>query len=663
MNVSRTPAGVRTIEGRQRVIIEAVDPQIDCGDYPIKRIDGDPVRVAAVIVADGHDLLAAALLHRGPDDEVWTEIPMRLGENDRWETTFVPRGIGAHRYTVAAWVDRFGSWRSDLAKKMEAGQDVSIELLGGADLVEAAARRAPRADAAKLHEWAKVMRSAAESSLRVWPDDELAALMERHAERPFPVRYARDLEVWVEREAARFSSWYELFPRSWSADPGRAGTLADVRERGLPYAAGLGFDVLYLPPIHPIGHTNRKGPNNATDSNAHDPGSPWAIGNEDGGHTAIDPALGTVEDFEALLDAARARGMEVALDLAFQCSPDHPYVKEHPEWFRHRADGSIQYAENPPKKYQDIYPIDFETTNWRELWEELRGVVDTWIARGVRIFRVDNPHTKSFRFWRWLIDGVKATHPDVIFLSEAFTRPAVMYHLAKIGFTQSYTYFTWRTAKHELIEYFTELTTPPVRDFFRPHLWPNTPDILPFHLQETGRPSFVARLVLATTLGTSYGIYGPAFELGECTPLAEGREEYRDSEKYEIREWRLDDPASLAPLVAQLNAIRRSEPALQRTDHLRFERIENDMLIAYSRADADRSNVILVVVNLDPNWRQSGWLELADDLGIPADRPYVAHDLVTRAKFMWYGLRNYIELDPSAMPAHVLRIEAHGEPF
>jgi starch synthase (maltosyl-transferring) len=420
----------------------------------------------------------------------------------------------------------------------------------------------------------------------------------------------------------------------------------------------MGFDVLYLPPIHPVGHTHRKGKNGSPTAGPRDPGSPWAIGSEEGGHKAVHPQLGTLEDFHRFVDKAREHSMEVALDISFQCSPDHPYVREHPSWFRRRPDDTVQYAENPPKKYEDIYPFDFETEDWRELWEELKSIVLFWIAQGIRIFRVDNPHTKPFVFWEWLIDEIKRDHPDVILLSEAFTRPKIMYRLAKLGFSQSYTYFAWRNTKWEFSQYFTELTQTEVREYFRPNLWPNTPDILTEYLQSGGRPAFMTRLVLAATLGASYGIYGPAFELCENRPREPGSEEYLNSEKYEIKQWELDRPDSLKDLIARVNQIRRENPALQSDWSLVFHQVDNEQIICYSKRSEDLENVILVVVNLDPRYMQSGWVELAlDELGLDGDESYQVHDLLTGARHRWQGRRNYVELNPHVVPAHVFRLE------
>ncbi|MBI3003423.1 MAG: alpha-1,4-glucan--maltose-1-phosphate maltosyltransferase [candidate division NC10 bacterium] len=655
---ARGPAPAEPVPAR--VVIERVQPEIDGGHFPIKRTVGERVVVTADIHGDGHDALGAVLRYRRAGEPGWEEVRMEEVGNDRWRGAFAVSTLDRYEYTLQAWVDRFGSWRRDLGKKVEAGQDVSVELLVGADLVRQAGKRASAADAERLEEWAKALRAAPDgdptAAARRVLIGELAALVDRYPDRRSAVAYDKVLAVVVDREKARFSTWYEMFPRSCAPEPGRHGTFRDCEAR-LPYVAAMGFDVLYFPPIHPISRTHRKGKNNAPIASPDDVGSPWAIGSDEGGHTTVHPQLGTLEDFRRLLAKAHEAGIEIALDLAFQCSPDHPYVKEHPEWFRWRPDGSIQHAENPPKKYQDIYPLDFETEDWRALWEELFRVVRFWITQGVRIFRVDNPHTKPFAFWEWLIGEVRREAPEVIFLSEAFTRPKVMYRLAKVGFTQSYTYFAWRNTKWELQEYFTELTQTEVREYFRPNLWPNTPDILTEYLQVGGRPAFMARLVLAATLGANYGIYGPAFELFEDRPLTPGREEYLDAEKYEIRHWDLDRRDSLREFIARVNRIRRENPALQSDGGLRFHPVDNGHLIAYSKATDDLENVLLVAVNLDPYHTQSGWVELhAEALGVDPRQPYQVHDLLTDARYIWHGTRNYLELNPLAVPAHILRV-------
>ena len=458
---------------------------------------------------------------------------------------------------------------------------------------------------------------------------------------------------------ARFSAWYEFFPRSTGASSTEHGTFATAEAR-LRYVADMGFDVVYLPPIHPIGRTKRKGPNNTLTAAPTDPGSPWAIGAAEGGHTAVHPDLGTLEDFRKFRETAEQMGLTIALDIAFQASPDHPYVREHPEWFKHRPDGTVQYAENPPKKYEDIYPFDFESHAWQELWQELRAVVTAWIERGVRVFRVDNPHTKPFAFWEWLIHEIRAEHPDVIFLAEAFARPRVMHQLAKLGFNQSYTYFTWRNTKHELTQYMTELVRGECSEYFRPSLWPNTPDILHEYLQLGGRPAFMCRAVLAATMSSIYGVYGPAFELLEHVPREPRMGEYLDSEKYQVRHWQLDHPASLRDFLARLNRIRRENPALQDNGSLRFHTVDNEHLIFYTKQTADLSNVILVVVNLDPHHPQSGFVELPlEQWRMDASRSFQMHDLLSDARYLWHGRRNYVTLDPQRAPAHVFRLRRH----
>jgi starch synthase (maltosyl-transferring) len=654
-----------------RAVITHITPSIEGGRFPIKRVEGDTVIVTADIFADGHDLLSSLLLYRRQGEAAWNESPMQELVNDLWTGKFAVERLGVYEYTLQAWVDHFKSWRRDLRKKVEAGQEVFAELLMGAGLLEAARKRAlpngATADAARLQEWARILRGGGQKSEQEQPpasdvaiqlalSEDVATLVDRYPDKRFAVIHEPLLRVVVDRPKARFSAWYEFFPRSWASTPGRHGTFKDC-ETHLPYIAGMGFDVLYLPPIHPIGRTHRKGKNNTPVPNPDDVGSPWAIGAEEGGHKSVHPQLGTLQDFERFVAKAREHGLEIALDLAYQCSPDHPYVKSHPEWFLHRPDGSIQYAENPPKKYEDIYPFNFECEQWRSLWDELKSIVLFWIERGVRIFRVDNPHTKPFTFWEWLIHEVKSHYPDVIFLSEAFTRPKIMQRLAKLGFTQSYTYFAWRNTKWELTEYLTELTQTEMREYFQPNFWPNTPDILTEYLQTGGRPAFIARLVLAATLAANYGIYGPAFELCENRPLAPGKEEYLNAEKYEIRSWDISRPDSLKDLITRVNRARRENPALQSNANLRFHPLDNDQMIAYSKATDDRSNIVLTVVNLDTRYTQSGWVDLPlADLGLDAQTPFQVHDLLTDARYVWHGPRNYVQLSPAAIPAHLFRI-------
>jgi starch synthase (maltosyl-transferring) len=626
----------------QRVVIRGVEPELECGRFAIKRTVDETVRVEADIFTDGHDSIACVVRYRHEDEEPWTEIPMEPLWNDRWRAEFRVEKLGQYIYTVAAWVDTFQTWYKDFLKRIAADQDLSVDLKIGAALLKEAAERAMGADAKKLkHAGSKLKPEAV--------DDRLAALASSYADRTNQTVY-KDLRVTVDRIRARFSTWYEMFPRS-------CGTFRDC-EAMLPEIAEMGFDVLYFPPIHPIGHAHRKGKNNAVTAAPGEPGSPWAIGSPEGGHKAIHPELGTREDFHRLVSLAKEKGLDIALDIAYQCSPDHPYVKEHPEWFRWRPDKTVQYAENPPKKYEDIYPFEFESPHWRALWDELKSVIEYWVDQGVKIFRVDNPHTKPFDYWEWMIRDVKKKHPDVIFLSEAFTRPNVMYRLAKLGFTQSYTYFTWRNTKQELTEYLTELTQTEVHEFFRPNFWPNTPDILHESLQRGGRPAFMARLVLAATLGASYGIYGPAYELCENVPRSLGSEEYLNSEKYEIKKRDLYDPASLRPFISRVNAIRKENAALQSNRGLQFHEIDNDQLICYSKRTADNRNIIITIVNLDPVYRQSGFVELPlEDLGLDVRHPYRVADLLSGERYTWQGSRNYVELRPHETPAHILKVE------
>jgi starch synthase (maltosyl-transferring) len=645
--------------GRQRVVIEGVEPEIDCGRFPIKRTVGERVVVEADAFTDGHDALACRLLWRPESRSRWNEAAMEALPNDRWRAEFTPTEQGRWLYSVTAWVDRFKTWRRDLKKRVEAGQDVSVDLLVGAGLVREASERAAKgrkkADARVLAGLAEDLETGSDprERLELALDDELAQLMDSHADRAHATVYYRELAVVVDRERARFSSWYEMFPRSCGPE-GKHGTFRDCEAR-LPYVAEMGFDVLYLPPIHPIGRAFRKGKNNALEPQPDDVGSPWAIGAEEGGHKSVLPELGTLEDFRRFVKKAGEHGLEIALDVAFQCSPDHPYVKEHPEWFRKRPDGTIQYAENPPKKYQDIYPFDFDNEDWRGLWQELKSVFDFWTGEGVKIFRVDNPHTKPFAFWEWVITEIKREHPDVLFLSEAFTRPKIMYRLAKLGFTQSYNYFPWRNQGWELKEYFTELTRTKVREFFRPNLWPNTPDILTEPLQTGGRPVFVQRLILAATLGASYGIYGPAFELMEHLPRERGSEEYLDSEKYQLRQWDLNREDSLRELIGHVNRIRRENPAFQSDRSLRFHPADNEQILCYSKAAGE--NLIIVAVNLDAHSTQAAWVELnLEELGLEAGQSFQVHDLLTGARYLWHGSRNFVRLDPHQVPAHIFRV-------
>jgi starch synthase (maltosyl-transferring) len=602
-----------------RVVIESVRPEVDCGRYAIKRVLGESVEVHADVFADGHDAVVAVLLWKHEEDAGWRTQPMEYRHNDHWVGSFRVEKLGRYQYSVRGWTDPFLTWQRDLKKRQDAGQDIKIDLQIGSNLL-----------GSKIPTYEEAMAAVSPP--------------------PAPERtgeYGRALEVVVDPVKARFSTWYETFPRSARAD----GTHASFRDliELLPYVEQMGFDVLYLPPIHPIGATARKGRNNAVAAEPGDVGSPWAIGAKEGGHKAIHPLLGSFSDFESLVREAKKRDIDIALDIAFQCSPDHPYVKAHPQWFRWRPDGTVQYAENPPKKYQDIYPFEFESPEWKSLWEELKSVFEFWVSHGVKIFRVDNPHTKAFPFWEWCIAELKKQHPELIFLSEAFTRPRIMHRLSKLGFTQSYTYFTWRNTKQELTEYFTELSQDPSREYFRPNCWPNTPDILHEYLQHGGRPAFIVRLVLAGTLAANYGMYGPAFELCEHAPREPGSEEYLFSEKYEVKRWDRSRPDSLKELVGKLNAVRKQNAALQSDWSLRFHPIDNGQMIAYSKwADG---NQMLMVVNLDPHHVHSGWL----DFGAPG-QVYDLHDLLSGGRYTWNGGRNYVELNPHTLPAHVFRV-------
>jgi len=671
-------------QGRSRVVIEDVTPQINGGRYPACRIIGDDVTVTAAVFGDGHDHIAARLLYKHKTERRWRFVTMQPLGNDIWTANFTVSKLGHWRFAVLGWVDHFDTWCSDLKKRLAAQpdpansrpndvpQDIPVALRTGALLIEKAAKRASGGDARNLMETVTSLRWMADQNAAVYEypfSEEIETLVSRYPDHEFATRSDSELPLWVDRERARFSSWYELFPRSMSPIPGQHGTFKDV-ETHLPEIAAMGFDILYMPPIHPIGTAFRKGKNNSTTALDGDVGSPWAIGaaptkDNEGGHKAVLPELGTLADFDHLVAAAAEHKLEIALDIAFQCSPDHPWVKAHPNWFIIRPDGTIQYAENPPKKYQDIYPLNFESPDWRGLWDELHSVFEFWVKRGVKVFRVDNPHTKALPFWEWCIGEIRDKYPDTIFLAEAFTRPHIMYSLAKGGFTQSYTYFTWRTEKSELQAYLEEITKPPVSDFFQPNFWPNTPDILHKSLQVGGRPAFMQRLILAATLTANYGIYGPAYELGENAPArpSPGKtesEEYMDSEKYEIKQRSRNQPGSLVPLITLLNKIRHENPALQSNGSLRFHAVDNPSVICYSKSVTEGSgvgNTILVAVNLDPFNEQAGWIDLdLGKLGVPYGCNFDVEDLLTGVHYTWRDRSNYVALRPSVMPAHVFRV-------
>jgi starch synthase (maltosyl-transferring) len=650
--------GARGARGDVRAVwIASVWPELDGGRFPVKRVVGETFEVSADILREGHEALAAVLRYRTVKDTAWREVPMALVDNDRWAGRFLLEENTRYLYTIEAYPDAYGAWAADLRKRLAADMDVTSELLEGAVLVKAVLGRAAGADRAWIEEQlARIEAAPPGEQARLLLDEATAALVARYPDRSVATHYDHELEVVVDRPRARAGAWYEMFPRSQGRVPGRHGTFKDCLDR-LPAIAAMGFDVIYLPPIHPIGVSFRKGRNNSAVAGPDDPGSPWAIGSTAGGHKDIEPALGTLEDFRALVRAAREAGIEIALDYALQCSPDHPWVRQHPEWFHRRPDGTIKYAENPPKKYQDIYPINFHCREREALWEECRSIVLFWMEQGVRIFRVDNPHTKPIPFWAWLIREVQAVAPDVIFLAEAFTRPKLMQALAKVGFTQSYTYFTWRTFKDELIAYLTELCRTEMAEYFRGNFFANTPDILPPILQEGGRPAFKMRLLLAATLSPTYGIYS-GYELCENAALP-GTEEYQDSEKYEIkvRDW--DAPGHIKAYIARINAIRRRHPALSESRTLAFHECAGDDILFYGKRSADGRDVIWVVVNLDPFEAHESELRLPmAELGLPPDGHVRVHELITDQRQLWRGPTHTIRLDPAREPAAIFRVAA-----
>jgi starch synthase (maltosyl-transferring) len=657
-------------EGRKRVIIEDVRPAVDAGRFAVKRLVQDVVRVNAAIYGDGHDHVAANLLYRHDRDTQWRKVRMQSLGNDQWTGEFVPDVIGLWFFRIDGWIDHFDTWSTDLEKRISfqvetvassetdaSAKDVWLALQTGAQLLTHQSLGASGKDAALLKAYARSFQKLANSQTLLSQTPvtrELVEATERNPDLLFSTQ-SDEYPVRADRRRAGYSTWYEFFPRS-AGEAGRHGTLRDAAAL-IPTIAEAGFDVIYLPPIHPIGRAYRKGRNNNVKAAPDEVGSPWAIGNEQGGHTAIAPELGSFADFDAMLRVAEDSGAEIALDIAFQCSPDHPWVKSHPDWFLIRPDGSIQYAENPPKKYQDIYPLNFESPDWRNLWEELSEVFLFWVKRGVKIFRVDNPHTKALPFWEWCIGKVQQTNPEVLFLSEAFTRPHLMYGLAKRGFTQSYTYFTWRNTKEELTSYLEELTSEPVCEFFRPNFWPNTPDILPVGLQKGGRPAFVQRVILAATLAANYGLYGPAYELMDARPFREGGEEYYDSEKYQVRVWDRNHPDSLMPLLVTLNTIRREHSSLQQNNTLRFHETDNPTLLCYSKREGE--DRILVVVNLDTINTQSGWTRLdMGALGLSEGDSFECRDLLQSGSYRWSGPRNFVLLDPHVSPAHIFHVRS-----
>jgi starch synthase (maltosyl-transferring) len=653
--------GLQKMDGRWRVVIENIQPTVDGGLFPCKRVEGEAIEVRADVFADGHDAVRAVLRWRRDGEHTWREQPLRELGNDAFAMAWLPdSGPGLYTFSIAGWCDHFLSWHAGFLKKAEAGDPkLEVELKIGAQLVAAAAARAGKDAAAQVDGWARTLADVGiplATRVDLVSSGEFVATLAALPDRTHATVSA-EIPLLVERERAVFSTWYEFFPRS-CADDGRTHATLHQAAARLPEIAAMGFDVVYLPPIHPIGKLYRKGRNNALVAAPDDVGSPWAIGSAEGGHKAIHPQLGGFADFRYFREEAERLGLEVALDIAFQCAPDHPYVREHPQWFRWRPDGSVQYAENPPKKYQDILPFDFETDDWQALWQELKSVFTFWMGHGVRIFRVDNPHTKPMAFWHWLIIELKRADPGVILLAEAFTRPRRKYRLAKCGFTQGYTYFTWRNHPHDMRAYLEELCAAPARDTFLPNFWPNTPDILHEDLQNGNRATFLGRYVLAALLSSNTGIYGPAFELMDREPFP-GKEEYNNNEKYELKVWNRADPSSLRPEISRINRLRRDHPALRRTFNLTFADCDNPCLLAWLKQTPDHSDQIIVVLNMDWHWTQSGHVILPlAALGIPADRAFGVQDLLDPAEpiYSWRGARNFVRLDPGKCPAHVFRV-------
>lgn len=641
--------------GKKRVIIENIQPQVDNGLYPAKRTAGERVVVTASIFGDGHDHIRAQVLYKKKGATNWIEQEMQSLGNDEWAGSFLTNETGGYVFTLRAWIDHFETWYDGIKKKIAAKIEVNLELQEGAQLLSQLADKNPSLSRLAVTLADKTLNK---KSIETILSEDFAKVVHENPLVANETRVDQEFEVVVEFKKSLYSTWYEFFPRSSALEGGRHGTFKDCI-RLLPRIAAMGFDVLYFPPIHPIGKVNRKGKNNNVKAQTGEPGSPWAIGSSGGGHKAILTDLGTLADYKALILEAKKYEIDIALDLAFQCAPDHPYVKEHPEWFKQRPDGSIQYAENPPKKYQDIYPFNFECDDWKVLWEELKSVILYWVEQGVKIFRVDNPHTKPIPFWHWVIGEVHQKHPDVIFLAEAFTRPRVMATLAKVGFTQSYTYFTWRVSKQEIVDYMTELVNGPSRNYFRPNFWPNTPDILPYHLQHQGENIFILRFALAATLSASYGIYGPAFEFYDNVPM-EGREEYFNSEKYEIKHYDWKRTNRMTDIISIVNRARKENPALHSTWNLQFCSIENPNLIAYLKATEDLTNIILVIVSLDAHGTQSGYVQISKERLKLGDKINLKlHDLVTGERFTWTQEWNFVELNPHKMPFHLFKVEIH----
>lgn len=645
-----------TAPGRKRVIINNILPSVDGGKYPAKIVIQNKVTISADIFTDGIDKITACVLLRHSDQKQRKELELQLVDNDRWETAFVPERLGRYSFQVVAWINAFATWQSSIEKKHLAGQDISLDLKGGSAIAEEALLNAAGKDRETIKKWIDQLNAVTDAAegVRLSGDETINALLCKYRNKEKTTVYPHTFELVCEPARSVFSTWYELFPRSASTEAGHHGTFDDV-SRLVPRIAKMGFDVLYLPPIHPIGIKHRKGKNNSLTATGNDPGSPWAIGNSKGGHKEIHPQLGTLKDFRKLVTTAEKHGIDIAMDIAFQCSPDHPYVKQHPEWFKWRADGTVQFAENPPKKYEDILPFDFESDAFESLWQELKSIFEYWADKGIKIFRVDNPHTKAIPFWEWAIANLKSEYPHLIFLAEAFTRPRIMEHLAKIGFTQSYTYFSWRNTKKELEEYVTELTKTQLKYYFRPNFWPNTPDILTDELVQGRENAHIIRLVLAATLSASYGLYNPVYELAIADPMP-GKEEYNHNEKYEIKNWDWNSYTKIREIITRINRLRRENKALQTTNNIEFAETDNDQVICYIKAEDNRENIIIVVVNLDPHNTHYAHVKLPlHKVGIPYDHPFIVHDMLSGDKYEW-GERNFVSLNPGDMPAHILKV-------
>ncbi len=641
---------------KSRIVIENIRPSINCGEYPISRVINEIVNVQAVIFGDGHDIIQSSIFFKHKSDRTWNEVRMQPTYNDSWEGFFNVEKQGIYEYQLQGWEDHGLNWRHGIIKKIQDGQQVTSELLEGAELLKPLLKKCSKSEAVLIKRAIATFKDQDkhDEAANICLDSQLEQLLLKYPHKAVPYE-TKNYRVYVDRLKARFSTWYEFFPRSASSEEGKHGTFKDC-EKLLPRIVEMGFDTLYFPPIHPIGEVNRKGKNNATNAASNDVGSPWGIGSEKGGHKDIHPQLGDLKDFKSLVDKAKEMGIEIALDFALQVAPDHPFVKEHPNWFRWRPDGSIQYAENPPKKYQDILPIYFESEEWKKMWKEFLDTVLYWIEEaGVKIFRVDNPHTKPFYFWGWLITEVKKKHPDILFLSEAFTRPKVMQQLAKQGFTQSYTYFTWRTSKNELIEYVNELTNSELKEYFRPNFWPNTPDINPYHLQGANESMFMIRYFLAATLSSNTGIYGPVFEfmVSDAVP---GKEEYLDSEKYQIRHWDWEAENKLMRIIAKINQARKENTSLQQTNNIQFCDIHDDGLMAYYKYDQNRENHTLMVVSLDPYYQKQGSVKVPrQELGLQDGQSLMVEDMITGNSYNWDQEWCYVELHPG-MPFHLFKI-------